>query len=278
MTAILGLNYLDGVLMLADTEESLGGDAKSECDKLYRFIFPSGTVITGGAGDSHLIDFANQQMHQFFARQVKTEPEEILETLNGFAANFFEKAIAPLKGFAYEPSVEMLITVNCNRASSLLFWWKYTDVVWIAPPRHASIGSGVIQTHPMLRDIQFTASKECLLFHGLRMMYHAKRAVSGVGGKTEAVVLENDGTTHWFGTSDTQKIEELIVNYERFKRTILDGNVFTIAATDPRIEPELEANVEANWSDLAEVLKGYREAYKDILKPQLDARKSKGQQ
>jgi 20S proteasome alpha/beta subunit len=62
MTAILGLSYLDGVLMMGDTEESLGGDSKSECDKLYRFIFPSGTVITCGAGDSHLIDCANQEL------------------------------------------------------------------------------------------------------------------------------------------------------------------------------------------------------------------------
>jgi hypothetical protein len=32
MTAILGLGCLDGILMLADTEESFGPNAKSECD------------------------------------------------------------------------------------------------------------------------------------------------------------------------------------------------------------------------------------------------------
>jgi 20S proteasome alpha/beta subunit len=51
MTAILGLNYLDGVLMMADTEETTSTATKSECDQLYRFTFPIGTVITGGAGD-----------------------------------------------------------------------------------------------------------------------------------------------------------------------------------------------------------------------------------
>jgi hypothetical protein len=53
-------------------------------------------------------------------------------------------------------------------------------------------------------------------------MHHAKRAVPGVGGKTEAVALQNDGRTHWFGTIATQKIEELIVNYEAFKTKVLD--------------------------------------------------------
>lgn len=274
MTAILGLSYLDGVLMMADTEESLGGDAKSECDKLYRFSFPSGTVVTGGAGDSHLIECANQDLHQFFARTVKTAPGEMLETLNGFALNFFEETVSPLRGFQYEPGLEMLIAVNCNKQSTLLFKWAQNRVIWIAPPQHTSIGSGVVQIHPMLRDVQFVASKECMLFHGLRMMYHAKRAVVGVGGKTEAFALQNDGATHSFGTIATQKIEELIINYEQFKTTVLDGNVSTIAVTDKRIEPEMEVNVEKSFGDLPRLLKMYRQAYKDILKPQLEAQEA----
>ena len=261
--------------MMADTEESLGGDAKSECDKLYRFIFPSGTLITGGAGDSHLIDCANQDLHQFFAGKVKITPEEILATLSDFAAKFFEETISPLKGLEYEPGLEMLIAVNCNKKSTLLFKWKHDRVIWIAPPQHTSIGAGVIQINPMLRDVQFVASKECMLLHGLRMMYHAKRAVVGVGGKTEAVALQNDGATHWFGTIATQKIEELIINYEHFKTSILDGNISTIAVTDQRIEPEMEVNVEKFFADLPGLLKVYRQAYKDILKPQLEAQRSK---
>jgi hypothetical protein len=264
--------------MLADTEESLGADAKSECDKLYRFSFPSGTVVTGGAGDSHLIECANQDLHQFFARQVKTTPAEIFETLNGFALKFFEETVSPLKGFRYEPGIEMLIAVNCNKQSTLLFKWAQNRVIWIAPPQHTSIGSGVVQIHPMLRDVQFVASKECMLFHGLRMMYHAKRVVVGVGGKTEAFALQNNGDTHSFGTIATQKIEELIINYEQFKTAILDGNVSTIAVTDERIEPEMEVNVEKSLTDLPRLLKGYRQAYKDILRPQLEAERSRERQ
>lgn len=272
MTAILGINYLDGVLLLADTEESLGGDAKSECDKLYRFNFPSGTVITGSAGDSHLIDCANQDLHQLLARQVKTKPEEVLTVLNEFAAKFFEGVISPLGGANYQSAIEMLIAVNCNKRSTLLFVWKQNRVLWLAPPKHASIGVGVVQIHPLLRDIQFVGSKECMLFHGLRMMYHAKRAVVGVGGKTEAVALQNDGATHYFGTIATQKIEELIINYEQFKTAVLDSGVATIAAADQRIEPELEVNVQRNLEELPLLIKQYRQSYKEILQPQLDAK------
>ena len=275
MTAIVGFNYIGGVWMFADTEETLGEGAKSECDKLNRFNFPSGTVITGGAGDSHHIDCANQEMQTFLSSRTIRTPAETLEVLNEFAGQFFKEVVLPAKDFSC--GLEMLIAVNCDRKSTLLFSWKTNRVVWVAPPHHASIGSGMAWTHPLLRDITFVPSKESALFHGLRLMYQAKRAVPGVGGNTEAVALQNDCRTHWPGTAAAQRIEDLIVSYEAFKLAFLDGNVSTIAADDPRIEPELERSVESNWSDLAGTLKKYRESYRDILRPQLQFQRSKGE-
>jgi hypothetical protein len=286
VTAILGFNYLDGILMMADTEESLGGGAKSECDKLHRFIFPvgnpamgkAGTVITGGAGYSHFIDCANQELRRLFTTAIATEAD-IVPVLSGFAKKFFRETMQGYHGMASElvPDFSMLIAINIA-PSSWLFRWEANRVLLLPEFTHGAIGSGVVQIHPMLRDVQFSASKECLLFHGMRMMFCAKRAVVGVGGKTEAVALQNDGTTHYFGTGPLQKIEELIVNYEQFKIKVLDGDISTIAATDSEIEPELEANIENNLAELPAVLKQYRQAYKDILKEQLDARKTNNSQ
>src|SRR5258708_2550290 len=109
MTAILGFNHLDGVLMLADSEEVTSYESKSECDKIERFICPIGTVITGGAGDSHLIACANQELLAFM-RQMKPEHDVIAEITN-FAASFWEEAIGPYRGFVkdYIPDFEMLI-------------------------------------------------------------------------------------------------------------------------------------------------------------------------
>jgi hypothetical protein len=267
--------------MMADTEELLTGEAKSECDKLYRFIFPIGTVIIGGAGDSHFIDCANQELHQFFSTGAgqtpneKMTPASLLLALNTFAAKFYRETTGAYRGFAYEsiPRIEMLIAVNCNQ-QTMLFRWMHNRVVWISPPLHASVGSGVSHIHPMLRDIQFSASKECMLFYGMKMMFHAKRTVIGVGGATEAIALQDDGRAHYFGTSVLRKIEELAVNYEEFKTKVLDGMFSTIAVTDPKIEPELEANIQSRLAKLGEDLKTYRQAYKDILKPQLVAQKS----
>jgi hypothetical protein len=221
MTAILGMNYLDGVLMLADTEETTSSATKSECDKLYRFTFPIGTVITGGAGDSSLIEYANQEMHQFFARgeeqrpDSKWKPEDILAALKTFGKRFFRETIGEYKGFdaSLVPSFAMLVAVNYEKRS-YLFRWEDNRVAYIPSPRHDSIGTGTIQIHPMLRDVQFAATKETMLFLGIRMMFHAKRIVQAVGGRTEAIALEHGGATHYFGLDATQKAEDLVINLE----------------------------------------------------------------
>jgi hypothetical protein len=68
----------------------------------------------------------------------------------------------------------------------------------------------------MLSDFDYQATKETTLFTGLRMMFHAKRIVQGVGGRTEAIALENRGATHYFGMAATQQVENLVINLEQF--------------------------------------------------------------
>jgi hypothetical protein len=182
--------------MMADTEESLGGDAKSDCDKLHRFIFnvgnppiAGGTVLTGGSGDSHLIQHANRELWKFFNGGI-SHKADVLDALNGFARKFFKESMSGYQGFDLQavPQLSMLIAVNIQ-AQTWLFHWQGNRVIPILGNGHASIGVGVAQTHPMLRDIEFHGTRETMLFLGIRIMFHAKRMVYGVGGKTEAIAL-----------------------------------------------------------------------------------------
>lgn len=261
MTAILGMNCNDGILMLADTEETLlGGAAKSECDKLFRFIFPigkkpivgGGTVITGGAGDSHLIESANQELKKIFRTAIDPDTE-VLDVLNSFATNFFKEMMEPYRDAGagvYIPEFDMLIAVNIPPQPTRLFCWKKARV--LEEFHHASLGTGVTQIHPMLRDVQFYGSCEGMLFHGIRMMYYAKRAVAGVGGKTEAIALQRNGATQYFGTTATQEIEDLVVNLEQFCNGFLYSEISnTYGGSD--------------FHDLIGAFTSYQKKYAEIL-------------
>jgi hypothetical protein len=271
MTAILGLNAAENdgasVVMLADTEESLGGDAKSECDKLHRFTFGAsltrvGTVITGGAGDTHLIECANQEMERFLATAMKgKKPKDILSLLNDFARMFTEDTLRSYRGLASElvPEIpDLLIAINIP-PQCWLFCWQGNRVRLIPQFMHTSIGTGIAQIHPMLRDVQFSGPWEMMLFHGLRMMFHAKRAVRGVGGKTEARILHHDGSTRFYGTDSTQRIEDVVRNFEEFCIKFLYETIANVRAP--------EAGVKEAFRMIGEQFPEFRKSYEKILNP-----------
>lgn len=269
MTAIAGFTCDDGVLMLSDAEETTSDFTKSDCDKLYRFTFPEGTVLTGGAGHGHLIDCANQELQMFFATgkanksDSPLDGEQIRIALNEFAEDFFARTTASYAqaGIQPLPEFEMLIAVNFGKKHTLLFRWALNRVLWIAPSRHDCIGSGAIQVHPMLRDFQFVPTIETALFCGIRMMFHAKRLVQGVGGKTHAMALFNNGTTVYFGTENTEKIEELVSNFEEF----LGKFVYTSVSNVSKKFPEIDENAAKAFADFPAIFQQYRDHYKELL-------------
>ena len=187
MTAIIGFTCHDSVLMMADTEESTTG-GKSTCDKLYHFPSPTGYVLTGGAGDAHLIDCANQALQKFFtAGMLGTPPNApvtfdlVLNGLNIFAQKLFEETTKTYKAVKLKPlhEFELLIAVNILKQGTCLFRLYLNKVLWIAPPHHTVIGCGDLVIHPMLYDFQLTPQKETNLFCGIRMMYIAKNTIPG---------------------------------------------------------------------------------------------------
>lgn len=274
MTAIAGFTCDDGVLMLSDTEESTSEFTKSSCDKLYRFNFTDGTVLTGGAGAGHLIDYANQELQMFFATgkantsNTKLDGEVIRLSLNKFAQDFFQKTTATYVAAGMSPnySLEMLIAVNLKKKRTFLFRWALNCVLWIAPERHDCIGSGSMQISPMLSDFQFVPTTETALFCGMRMMLHAKQIVNGVGGKTHAVALFHSGSTVYFGTENTEKIEALVSNFEQY----LGKFVYTSVSNVSTKYANIDKNVKEGFAAVPKILWQYRKAYKKLyLQPVL---------
>lgn len=269
MTAIIGFTCHDSVLMMADTEESTTEATKSSCDKLYHFSSPSGYVLTGGAGDAHLIDCANQELATFFGKGMPGTPDEplipqlILDGLNIFAQKFFSETTEAYKAAGLDPApdFEMLIAVNILKKGTYLFKLYLNKVLWIQPPNHECIGTGMWTVDPMLRSFQFVPQKETALFCGIRMMYHAKNTIQGVGGKTEAVALLDDGSLNYYGTANTALIESLVANFEEY----VDKFVFTAVSNVSKEFPEIDENCEKHFQDVPSIFKQYRDKYKKLL-------------
>ena len=237
MTAIVGLNCTDGVLLLADTEETISQESKSECDKLSVLQFPHGRMLMGGAGTSHFIEYAEQTIERDFLKSVRTWPE-ILVDANALYKKINKETLGFYKGFArdYIPDgIELLTAINAS-GQTVLFRWQDASVVAVDPRAHDSIGCGIYHTHALLRDLNLRLGADGMLFYGVRLMRQAKRGVVGVGGKTEAIVLHHDGTVGVFSTGVTSQIEDLISEIDAFTHRSFLSLIADVYSKDEEFE------------------------------------------
>jgi hypothetical protein len=225
MTAILGFNCTDGILLLADTEENFGHYNKSECEKLERLLLPHGVMVLGGAGDSHLIQYASFRARERLLQRPFTGWAEVHDELNNFSKRITAESIGTYKGFDLSalPNLEMLIGVQALNNGVRMFRWTNNTVVPITG-LSASIGAGITQMHPMLSDLNSpiynpysnTGSCEAMLLHGVRIMRQTKRAIQGCGKRTEAIALTIDNQTRHFGLGNIERLERIVEDFEQF--------------------------------------------------------------
>src|ERR1700730_1456743 len=144
VTAIIGFNCTDGILLLADTEEVIG-DVKSQCEKLADVLLPNGVAIMGGAGNSHSIEYAVFRARQRLMQHPCGDWAKIHNQLNDFAKSIVMETITPYKGFDWHvvPTIEMLIALYSMSGRIGLFQWENNVVRQITGPS-ASIGAGVV--------------------------------------------------------------------------------------------------------------------------------------
>ena len=88
-----------------------------------------------------------------------------------------------------------------------------------AVPRtsHTSIGSGITQSTSLLADLDpFYLPVHQMLLYAVRAMLRVKQLAQGCGGKTEAVLLMNDGFIMKPATIKIDDIEYLIEELDGF--------------------------------------------------------------
>jgi len=255
MTAIVGLHCSDGVLLLADTEETISQESKAECDKLAILQFLHGRMLMGGAGTAHFIEYAEQMIEREFLTIPRTWPEILADT-NVLYKKINKDTLGFYKGFAREfipDGIELLTAINSN-GQTVLFRWQDSSVVAVDPRKHDSVGCGIYQTHALLRDINLRLGADGMLFYGVRLMRQAKRGVVGVGGKTEAMVLHHDGTVGIFSTGITAQIEELISDVDAFTHGSFLSLIADVYSKDEEFEHLL--------SQVADKIREYRKNYR----------------
>jgi hypothetical protein len=255
VTVIAGFQCRDALLMCADSEQSLPGDSKSQIRKIDSFAAAGFRVAIGGAGDMDLIEHVQYQLKQAF-NQNPPSREKVDAWMEGFARNIWDACVVPYSGLASAPpDADFIIGLQIG-GENILYKWERDMIHPVPRTTHTSIGSGIIQSAPLLAALDpFYLPAHQMLLYAVRAMLRVKQLAQGCGGKTEAVLLMNDGFIIMPATREIDAIEYLVEEMDHF---LLDSAVGFIAG-------HVNTNVDTDLSDHAEVLKRFKTNYEKTV-------------
>lgn len=173
-----------------------------------------------------------------------------------FAKEMWDAFVGPYQGLMCEPpGADFLIGLQ-TRGDPVLYKWERDMIHPLPKGTHTSIGSGLVQSAPLLADLDsFYFPAHHMLLYAVRVMLRVKRLVQGCGGNTEAVLLMNDGFIMKPATIQIERIEHLVEGMDRFFLESSMGFIAGHRETDP--QEDLNKQTES--------LKQFKQRYEKIV-------------
>lgn len=200
MTAIIGFNCTDGVVMAADTEESFGetGD-KAYAHKLFPVERKNANLCVAGAGSGHLIDYAKEKIVATLEGAKDNAEFEIklAELLNNLYAGEFSRY--PVSSPSHL-AVQLLVGVQFRKESDsskwggpTLFECESNLVTQVPLARGRILGAGELLKETAIQFAGWGLTAPLAEWASLYIIHEAKRRYGGIGGKTHTCTIWADG-------------------------------------------------------------------------------------
>jgi 20S proteasome alpha/beta subunit len=206
VTIAAGFVANDGIVLCADTQQTISGYIKTYDGKVHLYVSRGYevTMAVAGAGTSDYIDTARSAITRDFTDH-KTLPE-IENYLRQELLKFFDEHLARWAYFPERerPTVELLIGVTGKKIPPTLFHFAGTA---FAPTSHKAIGDGVLLANELINQSCFgnyTVNELGSL--AIYILSKVKRGVEGCGGTTHVVGLRKGGD---FALTDHKEIKKL---------------------------------------------------------------------
>jgi len=196
VTIVAGFQCNEGIVLCADSQETISGYVKNYDGKIRTIIFhdSSSVISIGGAGDA---DYIKMAMDKAVSGVGDLEDiGEIEKLLEANLLDFFAKHLAPWATYpSHErPAVELLIAVSTKMGALGLFHYSGTS---FRQTGSAAIGAGILLANSLIHPLTWKLEtlKE-LSSAALYILFRVKHQVDSCGGFTNLVLLRKAATRH----------------------------------------------------------------------------------
>ena len=217
MTIAAGYVCDSGIVICADTQETIPGYTKNSTHKLMSFQTADLNLVFAGSGNNATqIDEATQEIAVKMSVNRPKGENEFRKSLREVLEELFPKAHYPRGGGT---EVEILMAVKGNGMEQL---YKISDCN-VAPVRErAAVGSGVVLALQLLErhydpSVQINEAAIICIY----ALHHVKKWVDGCGGNTELIVIPRFGQVTSMPSSQIQEIEKYCEAYDDAVKNLL---------------------------------------------------------
>jgi hypothetical protein len=197
MTAIIGFNCVDGVVLAADTEEVYGeSHDKAYAHKLFPVERDTANLCVAGAGPGYLIDYAKDQIVNVLetCKDNLEAKDELSKVLNSLYSGEFKNY--PSENIAIQLLVGVQLRSHSERSKwgeSTLFECESNLVTQVPLGRGRILGSGELLKETVNQFAGWGLTASLADWVSTYVTFEAKRRYGGIGGRTHTCTIWNDG-------------------------------------------------------------------------------------
>jgi hypothetical protein len=217
VTLIAAFNCSDGVLLCADSQETLGNPTpegwqnyRCRVDKLQPRVDGYYQWVAGGAGDGDLVDgFTDRLKDDIAGWRDNLSRSEVKDELRRSLLDYRRNEVAA-SGFA-DDTLEFLICVKGKTGDPFLF--KADKAIrWIDEWEIIGWDEGIYR-HDIQRHYKSAQSTSFSMLLGAHVLLLAKATSNTVGGPTK-IVVGNDAGLRAISESNVEELERRIAQFD----------------------------------------------------------------
>jgi len=240
VTIAIGIIARDGLVIAADTQETVGGHKSDESKLLVANQGLAkeklGAMAVTGAGDAGYLDSLNQELCAAFLSKKKWPKDSLLRKTKKVVRQFHDDNVVPYAKWPEHdrPQLSLVIAAQTDKINAL--WSTDRSAVSMAK-RYCAVGLGSAYAQVMLR--RFWTKMDTVKAASLAayVIFHVKNTVDGCGKQTQIVILK-DGFASWISQSNLNLLEGAFDNYVTHENLMLHF-ILGLDLRQPNIEHEL---------------------------------------
>ncbi|HTZ95776.1 MAG TPA: hypothetical protein VMB18_05230 [Terriglobales bacterium] len=218
MTLIIGKLHPDGLVISADTEETLG-TAKRSCQKLFAYTNNDvGSLVIGGAGPGPIVDELSQLLFRYFGNLKTLTGEDIESALRTQIREYYDASVLRWPSYEERSDNDFSLIVGLalydGEEARYRLWISEegTLVAVSGTPGRVAIGIGADYAKILLDGLMWQSALSLDVLLSIYVLQKVKKSGLNVGKETH--VLRVTRHTHGIFGPLVKKAEDLFAEYE----------------------------------------------------------------